>query len=33
VVVFCLNSDQIFKCAAAAIKANRYTWMKKLTRE
>lgn len=32
VVVFCLNSDQIFKCAAAAIKANRYTWMKKLTR-
>lgn len=32
-VVFCLNSDQIFKCAAAAIKANRYTWMKKLTRE
>ncbi len=33
VVVFCLNSDQIFKCAAAAIKANRYTWIKKLTRE
>lgn len=32
-VVFCLNSDQLFKCAAAAIKANRYTWMKKLTRE
>ena len=33
VVVLCLNSDQIFKCAAAAIKANRYTWMKKLTRD
>lgn len=33
VVVLCLNSDQIFKCAAAAIKVNRYTWMKKLTRE
>jgi len=33
VVVFCLNSDQIFKCAAAAIKANRYTWIKKLTRQ
>ena len=33
VVLFCLNSDQIFKCAAAAIKANRYKWVKKLTRE
>ena len=33
VVVFCLNSDQVFKCGAAAIKANRYTWMKKLTRQ
>ncbi|MBO5109751.1 MAG: MATE family efflux transporter [Clostridia bacterium] len=32
-VVFCLNADQLFKCAAAAIKANRYRWMKKLTRE
>lgn len=31
-VIFCLNSDQLFKCAAAAIKANRYRWMKKLTR-
>jgi Na+-driven multidrug efflux pump len=31
-VVFCLNADQLFKCAAAAIKANRYRWMKKLTR-
>lgn len=33
VVVFCLNSDQIFKCAAAAIKVNRYTWIKTLTRK
>lgn len=32
VVVFCLNFDQLFKCGAAAIKANRYTWIKKLTR-
>lgn len=32
VVVFCLNFDQLFKCAAAAIKANNYTWIKKLTR-
>ena len=31
-VVFCLNADQLFKCAAAAIRANRYRWMKKLTR-
>lgn len=32
IVVLCLNSDQIFKCAAAAIKVNRYRWIKKLTR-
>ena len=31
-IVFLLNSDQIFKCAAAAIKVNRYKWIKKLTR-
>ena len=31
-VVLCLNSDQIFKCGVAAIKANRYHWIKKLTR-
>ena len=30
VVVFLLNSDQIFKCGAAAIKVNRFRWMKKL---
>ncbi len=32
-VVFCLNADQIFKCGAAAIKTNSYTWIKSLTRE
>lgn len=32
IIVFCLNSDQIFKCAAAAIRVNRYKWVKKLTR-
>lgn len=32
VVVFCLNFDQLFKCGAAALKANSYTWVKKLTR-
>ena len=32
-VLLCLNSDQIFKCAAAAIKCNRFRWAKKLTRE
>lgn len=31
-VVCCLNSDQVFKCAAAFIKVNRFHWMKKLTR-
>lgn len=31
-VMFCLNSDQIFKALPAAIKANRFHWMKKLTR-
>lgn len=29
-VVFLLNSDQIFKCAAAAIKTNSYTWVKRI---
>ena len=31
-VTFILNSDQIFKCVPAFIRANRYTWVKKLTR-
>lgn len=29
-VVFLLNSDQIFKCIAACIKTNSYTWIRKL---
>ena len=33
IVLFCLNSDQLFKCVAAAIKCNSFTWAKKLTRE
>jgi putative MATE family efflux protein len=33
VVVFaCLKSDQVLKCAVAAIKLHRWDWMKKLTR-
>ena len=32
VVVFLLNSDQIFKCIPVGIKVNRYHWMKKLTK-
>ncbi len=31
-VMFCLNSDQLFKAIPAVIKANRFHWMKKLTR-
>lgn len=31
-VMFCLNSDQIFKAIPAVIKVNRYHWIKKLTR-
>lgn len=34
VVVFCcLKSDQILKCAVAAVKGNRGKWIRKLTRE
>lgn len=29
----CLKSDQILKCAVAVVKVNRYTWIRKLTRE
>ena len=32
-VVFCLNCDQIFKCLPVAIHANRYGWVRVLTRE
>ncbi len=32
VTFFLLKSDQLAKCAVAAIKVNRFTWIKKLTR-
>ena len=32
VIVFCLNSDQIFKCGAACVKVNRFNWIRKLTK-
>ncbi len=32
-VVICLNSDQLFKCVPAVIRANRYRWVRQLTRE
>ncbi len=28
----CLKSDQVLKCAVAAVKVNRYKWIKKVTR-
>lgn len=31
-VLLALNSDQLFKCIPAAIKCNRFTWIKRLTR-
>ena len=31
-IVFCLNSDQIFKCGAACVKVNRFNWIRKLTK-
>ena len=31
-VVACLNADQIIKCAAGAVKVNRYRWIRQLTR-
>jgi putative MATE family efflux protein len=34
VVTFaCLKSDQILKCAVAVVKVNRFSWIKKLTRD
>lgn len=33
VVTFILNSDQIFKCIPAFIRANRYKWVRQLTRK
>ena len=32
VVIMLLNSDQVFKCVPAFIRANGYKWVKKLTR-
>lgn len=33
VVVLCLKCDQILKCAVAVVEVNRFTWIKKLTRQ
>ena len=32
-IIFSLNCDQILKCGVAAVKANRFRWMKNLTRQ
>jgi len=32
-VFACLKSDQILKCAVAAVKVNRFKWMNSLTRD
>ena len=31
-VIMCVNVDQVLKCIPAAIRANRYKWVRKLTR-
>ena len=33
IVIFLLNSDQIFKCVPAFIRCNSYKWIRKLTRD
>ncbi len=33
IVFLCLKSDQLLKCIVAAIKVNRYDWIKKLTQD
>lgn len=33
VTFIALKSDQILKCAVAAVKVNRFTWVRKLTRD
>lgn len=33
VVFLCLKSDQIFKCAVAVVKVNRFDWIRKLTQD
>lgn len=32
-VIVCVNTDQFLKCIPASIRANRYRWVKKLTRD
>lgn len=32
IIVFCLNSDQLFKCGAACVKVNKFNWIRKLTK-
>ena len=32
-VFFFLKSDQLLKCAVAAVEVNRYTWIRKLTQK
>lgn len=31
IVFICLKSDQVLKCAVAAVKLNRYTWIKRIS--
>lgn len=33
VTFICLKSDQVTKCAVAAVKVNRFKWIRKLTRD
>jgi hypothetical protein len=33
VVFFCLKCDQILKCIVAAIKVNRFRWIRELANE
>lgn len=31
IVFICLKADQVLKCAVAAVKLNRYTWIKRIS--
>ena len=33
ITFLCLKSDQILKCFVAAVKINRFNWMRNLTRD
>ena len=33
VIFLCINCDQVLKCGVAAVKVNRFRWMKNLTRQ